>query len=199
MVWDAALVVAVFVVVLAALLAVPITLRFRVDAGRDGQTEAQLVWAFGLVRIRIRDTGARARKSAEARKPVGKHRRRPRRKLHPIHALRHRGFRRRMLKFVADVWRAFRKQDLSVRLRVGLGDPADTGQLWGLVGPIAGLLATIRDAAITVEPDFGDASIEFHTHGSIRLVPLELVYLVLALLLSPSVWQGIKRLRAVEV
>ncbi len=100
-----------------------------------------------------------------------------------------------MFRFVADLWRAIRKQDVNLRIRLGLGDPADTGRLWAVVGPVAGLLANVEEASVEIEPDFMDAVFELESSGEIRLIPLQILYLVVALLLSPPVWLGVKRMR----
>jgi hypothetical protein len=40
-----------------------------------------------------------------------------------------------------------------------------------------------------------DATFELDGSGSIRIIPLQLIVLTLALLLSPPVWQGIRQMR----
>lgn len=82
-----------------------------------------------------------------------------------------------------------------VRIRLGLGDPADTGQLWGLLGPVAALLSNLQGARLELEPEFMDAVFELEGSGTIRFVPLQLLVLVAALMLSPSIWQGVRFMR----
>ena len=94
-----------------------------------------------------------------------------------------------------DIWRAVHKQNLVLRVRIGLGDPADTGRLWALVGPVSGMLATARDASIEIEPEFIDAVFELDSSGNIRVLPLQMVYLMFGLLISPSFWHGFRHLR----
>ena len=88
-----------------------------------------------------------------------------------------------------------RKRNLILRLRIGLGDPADTGRLWGFAGPVAGVLAGTGGASIEIVPEFFDETFELDSSGDIRLVPLQMVYLAAGLLLSPALWQGLKHLR----
>ena len=187
---------AVLVLVVLALLAIPITLTFRLSWARAVQGQVSLHWAFGLVHVRLpspkseSSTAPREKqeRSARATRP-GK----GKTKIRPL--LRHKAFRRRIARFVRDFWRAFDKRDLSLRLRIGLGDPADTGRLWAVVGPVAGMLAGNRDASLAIVPEFNDAAFELNGHGSIRFIPLQLLYLMFALLLSPSIWQGIHQAR----
>ncbi len=82
-----------------------------------------------------------------------------------------------------------------MRIRIGLGDPADTGQLWSIVGPVAGILANSKEVVLEIEPEFFDATFELDGSGNIGIVPLQLIYLIFGVLLSPSVWQGVKQMR----
>jgi len=188
---------AVLVLFLIALLAIPVTLRFQVSWHDGLQDDVRLEWAFGLIRIRIPlkpkpDNGEGKKHGPETRAS-----KRPSRKRGNVFgALRQERFRRRMLRFITDLWQAFHKRDLSLRLRVGLGDPADTGQLWAVVGPTAGLLASIRGASIRIEPEFQDPTFELDTSGSVGFIPLRVLYLSIALLLSPPVWRGLGAMRA---
>ena len=97
---------------------------------------------------------------------------------------------------LSDAWRAIGKRGLDLRLRIGLGDPADTGRLWALVGPLSGYLAASGQAVIAVEPDFVDSVFEARGSGALSVVPLRMLGLVTGLLLSPPVWRGLWRMRA---
>jgi Protein of unknown function (DUF2953) len=99
------------------------------------------------------------------------------------------------MRFVRDLWHVVHKKDVVLRVRIGLGDPADTGQLWAIVGPVAGVLANIQEALIDIEPEFRDATFELDSSGTLRVIPLQVLYMTVALLLSPPVWQGIRQMR----
>ena len=118
-------------------------------------------------------------------------------KYNPLATLRQKSFRQRILRFGRDIWRALRKRNLYLRIRVGLGDPAETGQLWALFGPLSGLLVNIEDASIALEPEFIDAVFELDSSGKISVIPLQLLYLVLGLLCSPPFWRGMQKMRQV--
>jgi len=192
---------AVVLALLVAVLAIPVTLRFDVVWDRTLRQDVTLLWAFGLVRVRLASQAAQAGKrsaessTAERKRPRGK-RAASKRKADVLGALRLQRFRRRIVRFARDLWRAVHKQDVSLRVRLGLGDPADTGQLWAVLGPIAAWLATLREASVTIEPDFFETTLELETHGSIRVIPLEILGTVVALALSPTVWQGVRTMRA---
>jgi len=179
-----------------ALLAIPVALRFDLSWHGTLTQHFEVIWAFGLVRGKLAPPAARA--SADGR--AGRARRtqsaaRPSKRAGVLRALRFRPFRRRILRFVGALWHAIGKEDVRLAVRVGLGDPADTGRLWALLGPCAGLLERVPDIAIGVEPEFQHATLEVDSSGALRLVPLRLLAIVVALAASPSFWRGIRLLR----
>ena len=176
----------VFLLFLVALLAIPVTLTFQLSWPGVSQENALLEWGFGLVKVRVPASEPKAH--SFGKNSYGK-------KTNLLPAVRLKSFRRRIARFIGDLWRAIHKEDLSLRVRVGLGDPADTGQLWAIVGPIAGLLTTVQGAAIAIEPEFSESTFELNSAGSIRLIPLQLIWLTIALLLSPPIWQGLVKMR----
>jgi len=192
----------ILLLLIFALLAIPVALTFQVSWQQDFQGEVILLWLFGLVRVRLPSPQTNAsrtedKKSAKKKK-IGRSKRSPTKKQNVFAAVRQKAFRQRIFRFVRDIWQAIQKKDLSLRVRVGLGDPADTGQLWALVGPVSGLLSNIQQASITIEPDFFESSFELDSSGKLRIIPLQLLYLTFALLLSPPIWQGIKHIRTVK-
>ena len=186
----------IFLFAFIAILAVPVTFTYQVYWRRAFHGSIKLRWLFGLVCMHlplsqsktpataITDDTRKNRKKISARK-----------KTNPIAAIRHKSFRQRMVKFIRDFWHAIHKQNLTLHIRIGLGDPAETGQLWAIVGPVSGYLATLQDASIEIEPEFTDPIFELNSSGNIRIVPLKMVYLTIGLLLSPAVWQGVNYMR----
>lgn len=185
-----------FLLLLIALLAIPVELRFQVRWPQDAANDARLEWAFGLVRIQVSrpESDAATPSDEEQKEEADRPGRSAHKKWNVLAAIRQKPFRRRIFRFIRDVWRAVQKDDVSVRLRIGLGDPADTGQLWATMGPVAGVLSNVREASINIEPDFLDTALDLRSGGNIRVIPLQLIYLTAGLLLSPSVWSGIKEM-----
>ena len=180
----------IVLLLLIALLAIPISFTFHVSWRNALQGRLTLRWLFGLVRIRlpsIQSKPAVPDVEALAKPSAGKD-------TQPLSLLWQSDFRRRMIRFVRDCWHAVQKEEVSLHVRIGLGDPADTGQLWAVVGPAAGVLATVKSASIDIEPDFFDTTLEVDGRGNIRLIPLQVIYLVAALALSPAIWRGIRKM-----
>jgi len=185
----------VVVVLVVALLAVPLTLLFRVSWHGQLEHDVRFVWAFGLVSVQLPSATTRTREPEKKRKRKRRTRAAGRRKPNVLGALRLRRFRRRVLRTLAALWRSLHKEDVAVRLRVGLGDPADTGRLWALLGPLGGVLASARELSVRLEPEFDAATFELDSSGQLRVVPGRLVLVAATLLLSPAFWQGIRTLR----
>jgi len=170
----------------ALLLAVPVELEFSFQNGETHCNYVSLNWLSGIVRIPLTGRADRKPKEQPARKKKKRGRKRK-----SLSLARNVGFRRRLFVFVRRVVRAIRIKVLDVQVRIGLDDPADTGRLWGLVGPLSSLLAGIRQASIRIEPDFAAEVFSLHSCGRIRVIPLEVVVHGLCFLLSPQVIRAI--------
>jgi len=188
---------AIFLLTLGILLAIPLTVQFELSWRQNLIGYVTLFWLFGLVRIRLfpqpRKPPPQNNKQPEQRSRRTKGS--PRSKTHLFTGLQQKAFRRRIIRYLQDCWHAIHKTDLTLRGRVGLGDPADTGQLWAILGPINAMLDNIRSASIRIDPEFTDATLELKSHGRIRLIPLQLCCLTLALMLSPPIWRGLRLMR----
>jgi hypothetical protein len=189
---------------LIALLAVPIELAFRIDRIKQIHGQVNIRWLFGLVRFSMDVPGiARPKKAKEKRKPAAVKESGTRGKrsgsANLFALLKQSSFRRRLLQFIKDLLRATHSQELYLRLRIGLGDPADTGQLWALLGPIAALAANMPSAVVRIEPEFMNPVFEVQSHGKFRLTPLEIIALTIAFVLSsPSLraWRTLRQSKA---
>ena len=182
--------------VLVALLAIPVTLSFQISWQRAFQGKIRVQWAFGLVHVQLPLNQLKSPPpgSEEPAQKINRLERPSRDRMKPLTIIRQSTFRRRITRFIRDCWHAIHKRDISLRVRIGLGDPADTGQLWAVVGPVAGILSTVRDASIEIIPEFFDTTFEVDSSGNIRLIPLQMIYLTAGLLLSPSVWRGVQQM-----
>ncbi|MDD3448904.1 MAG: hypothetical protein PHF72_07730 [Gammaproteobacteria bacterium] len=175
---------------LLALLAVPLELAFSVR--RDGvrrEGRGSLRWLFGLVRVRLGGPGRPAARRPRARRPRrggGGARR-------MLALVQVEGFGSHLLRLARDLFRRIRIQELGLRVRLGLDDPADTGRLWAVVGPLAALPGLRR---ITIEPEFAAGTFELDGRGRIRIVPLRLLSVLLRFALSPVTLRALYATRA---
>ena len=189
--------VVIVLLALIALLAIPVTLTYQVTWRQAFQGDITLQWLFGLVRLQLPLRQPKTPSSSAIKVTQNNHKKSlSGKKSNPIAAIRQKSFRQRIFKFIRDFWHAIQKHNLRLRIRIGLGDPADTGQMWAIIGPVSGMLATIEQASIEIEPEFIDSVFELDSSGNIRIIPLQMIYLAFGLLLSPAIWQGIKQIRA---
>lgn len=197
----ALLVIAVLLGLVVLLLAVPADVAFHFRRIEAFAGEIAVRWLFGLVRFRINVPRAARpkpskpvpkRKAAETRQKPKARGRGP----EVFAVLRQAAFRRRVYRFVKDLVRAAHARDLYLRLRLGLGDAADTGRLWAFVGPLSALAQNVPNAEVRVEPEFVDPVFEFEASGRVLLIPLQFVALAIAFALSPSsirAWRTLRR------
>lgn len=186
----------IFLVALVALLAMPLTLLFRVDWPERRNNDVRVVWAFGLVNVRVSESEDDEDDDDSEPEPdedddqaddddARSHRK-------PLAAIRYRPFRRRVFRFVRELWRAARKEDVFLNVRLGLGDPAETGQLWAWLGPLSAFLMYAGDARVNLVPDFRFQRFDVDTGGRIRVIPLQIIGLALGLAVSPAFWRGLR-------
>ena len=177
--------------VFIALLAIPVTLKFRVGSQGLTENEFEVGWAFGLVRVQIPAEGG----EPETRDETKKRKRSGGASKVSVKLVSNRAARRRMSRYVGDLWRSIGKKDVMIRIRAGLDDPADTGQLWALLGPVSAVFVNIRQLTINLEPSFLGECFEFYGSGFIKFNPLRILSLSLGLLLSPVIWRAVRESR----
>ncbi len=186
----------VFFFLLLALLAIPLTFLFQVSNQGAWHGQVTVIWAFGLLRLNFPIEGdgeaemiEEALREIESERGSGGSTWR-------VSVFRQKKFRRRLLRFLRDLWRAVEKRNLVLRLHIGLDDPADTGRLWAVLGPLAGILGNLKTAKVELQPVFGQAFFFLESRGEVRIVPLQIIFLLVGLVLSVSFWSGLRQMRA---
>ncbi len=187
----------IFLVALIALLAIPVTLVFRVDWPERRNNDVRVVWAFGLVNVRVTESDDEEDDEPEYEEDeeADQDEDDARGKSKPLAAIRYKPFRQRVFRFIRETWRAVRKEDVFLNMRLGLGDPAETGQLWAWLGPISAFLMYAGDARVNLAPDFRFQRFDVDTGGRIRIVPIRIIGLALGLAVSPAFWRGLRLAR----
>lgn len=177
-------VVSVLVLLVLALLAVPVDLRFRLERERSWRGECEIAWLFNLVHTTVTgdgETGSTRERRAKSRKASS----RGPSSTNILDAIRDRRIRRHLVRALRRFIKACRFSDLLLRLRVGLDDPADTGRLLGMTAPVTAALACYDVQAIVIEPDFSKENLQLYGHGKLRIIPVELIWLTLRFTCSP--------------
>ena len=200
---TALLVIVAILALLVLLLAVPFEVAFEVRGMRQFSGQVTIGWLWGLLRFRIPVSGKGG--ADEPHRAAGVRVRRTRRTGHDggkkgnfMAVLRREDFRRQVYRLVRDILRAARLHDLGLQMRLGLGDPADTGRLWAFVGPLNAVAQNLNNARVSIEPEFMEAVMEFDTHGRFRIVPLQLLALATTFALSAPSRRAWRTLRGAD-
>lgn len=193
------LVVAGLLLIVVAALCVPVDLSLRIRRRRRLHARGRARWLFGLVEVPLGRAGEAEEPSATAAEPEDRpadderstpdrKRARGRRRTSParrvLAALRTPGFPGRLVRLLPDLVRRIELRQLRVRMRIGRDDPADTGMLWGLLGPVSAILAA-NGADVVLSPDFQRAVLVMDATAGLRVVPIRLLGGVLGFLLAP--------------
>lgn len=181
-------------VILIFVLCVPLDMTLHADVYGKPKLRLKLSWLFGLVSKEV----TRGKEPKEKKKRV-KEKRKPRegkRRLRDIlEILRTRGLLSQLKRLLRDVLSRLKTRDLIADFRVGLGDPADTGLLFALIGPATFWLNSSLSHQIRVQPSFeGEGVFEGYSHGVVRLRPIQLVIPFLRFAFSIATIRVAKRL-----
>ena len=185
----------ILVAVLIILLAIPVELEFAAQWPSQAPVRVRVHWCFGLVSSKTSlATGWDAKpKAAKGSERKG---RRSSGALKVRKLFAQRRFRVRAYHLVKSLWRAVKKRDVNIRLRLGAGDPAETGRLWAILGPLSGGLQAQRSCTIALVPDFDHAIFEGNASGRLGFSPVRLLAPAIAFVCSPVLWRSIARARA---
>lgn len=183
--------------VMTALLAIPIDAGFALERTEKLRGHVNIRWLFGLARFHIaippppkQPTHKTKAKEKEA------HRRKQRHAPKKIVAiLKQSAFRRRIYRFITRLLRAIHTHNLRLHVCIGLDDPADTGKLWALLGPVSAMATSLRRSEVRIIPEFTSAAFQFKSQGEVRVIPLELIAIIIAFALSPPTLRAWRELR----
>jgi len=167
----------------------------RVDADGRPRFRMRLVWLFGLISKEI----TKAKKKPEEERRVAEGKRKPRKRRVKartiLKILRTRGLLGQVKRLLKDVLRRLKIRDLTADITVGLGDPADTGLLFAVIGPATFFLGSSQVHEIRVRPSFKDEVVfEGYLSGALRLLPIQLVIPFLRFVFSLATIRVVKTL-----
>lgn len=185
------------IVFLVALLAVPLewTFNVRQEAG-ERTSNSHIRWLFGLVRISTKGSPEAKTKPKKPKQSKKEKKPKAKRRHSPLAAVSVEGFVGRVLGLIRKLLSAIHIHHLNLNARLGLGDAADTGRMWGFIGPLSVLLNQPKATRIYIEPEFYDEVFDAQADGRIQVVPLRLVGLILGFLLSLNTLRAYRAMRA---
>jgi hypothetical protein len=153
---------------------VPLDMVLHADTDGKLKFRLKLSWFFGMV---SREFTGKKEKPAGKKKAAGA--RKKRRWLNArmfLKIIRTRGLLKHLKVLLRDALGCFRFRDIAAEFKIGLGDPADTGLLFAVLGPASVFLGSSEMHRINIEPSFADdAFLRGYSHGTVRLRPIRLV------------------------
>ncbi len=166
---------AALAVLVLAVLALPVRLRFRAESEPVRRARVELGLLGGLVPwIGVADSARPRTAKHKPERPKTHKKRRTKARASPRTL-------RRMLRAGPDLLigmlRQIRVERFLVECRFGLADPADTGQLFGMLAPVAygGPWIVGRPAEVTLTPVFDRACLDGRAEIALSVVPLRLL------------------------
>jgi len=169
---------------LVALTLVPLRVDFSIQHGREPPSSAEVRW--GGLRLPERTPAAAA--DASRPKPT---QRTPRRVIR--HVLRTKGLAAAAARLAVRLIQQVQVREARLEVRLGLADPADTGQLWATLAPALAVLSSRSDACISLTPEFSRPCCELAGRANLQVIPARLLLAVGRTLLSLPPWRALWR------
>ena len=173
-----------FLMILSFIL--PVDIIFSLQSSPSFARRISVRLMFGLIRLPIPSRFIRSPFRRPSRRKEYRGRRSQSRLRRFMILFKGKGFFRRVLRFISDMYRAVHIRILSLYCVLGLDDPADTGRLWAVIGPISNIIADLYLPDILIEPDFTAETFFVEGKGEIRVIPVRILYIVTLFLMSPS-------------
>jgi hypothetical protein len=190
--WVIAVLASLAVLLLLAL-CVPLNTVVHADMYGKPKVRLRLSWLFGLVSKEITGEKEKPAEKKRAGKAKKKRWRVDTRIISRI--LSTKGLLRQLIELLKGVFSCFKFRDLVADLKIGLGDPADTGLLFAIIGPATAVFGSSHRHQIRLEPSFGDdAILQGYSHGKIRLHPVRLVPPLMKFTFSITTIKAVKTL-----
>ncbi len=180
---------------LLLLLVVPVDIHIHINKEAAFHSLVRVRWLFGLITKEIKNQKKPRRAKSEARKKKKKAKKKRGKNIRLIFALlRTRGLIPALTRFLWNILRQIHIRELKIELRLGMGDPGETGMLFGLMGPLLLNTRTLLPLDIQIKPDFLNASLHGNCQATIRLIPIQFIMAFVILLASPTTVRVIKTL-----
>lgn len=194
-------------VLLALLLLIPVDLEGRVARGGDRpETRLRIGWLFGRLQRDLFRGGERepskawgekappaeeeeGKEEEGEREDEGERRGRSSPRI-ALELLRTRGFLRSLGDLLRGLFGAVQVQSLRIDLSVGLSDPADTAEAFGLMMAVLMPLEAVTPLRSQVAPSFSEERLAGSAEGVLRIAPIKIVPPLARFVLSPPAWRA---------
>jgi len=175
------------------LLAMPFDVGYRLKKDDSFSLRLSIAWAYGLLSKQLDQIPEKPKQEISGTKKMPRKQRRSGKvNFKAVMAfMRCPGMSASLLRLARNMWRQLRIHQLSLHLTFGLDDPADTGLLFGTLAPALILNDRLTRFDLQVQPDFSQPTLLAESRGQLRLIPLTIIGVMIAFLLSPTCWRGL--------
>lgn len=159
-----------FLLFVLILLSIPVDLGFYLKKDETLEYQAELCLLFGLLTI---DMTQKTRKITLPKKQKKE------KNLHLSSLVESKRFIKQLMRLIKDIFHELQIKELRMHWHFGLGDPADTGMLLGLLQP-----ALLPWKNATLSGDFQEAVLEGYCKAEVRIFPIRILGYMLAFIFS---------------
>lgn len=145
---------------LLVLLALPVELSLQLEKEETFDFRARLHLLFGLVSVDLSEIAKKTKKKTPPKKQKET-------KPHPAKLPRGKMSLKRVTRLIRSLRRSLQIKELTLHGRIGLGDPACTGMLMGVLQPLL-----LPAQHMTLVADYQEAVFEGRFTARLRLVPI---------------------------
>ncbi|MBN2240131.1 MAG: DUF2953 domain-containing protein [Dehalococcoidales bacterium] len=173
------------------LLCIPVEVRMIVDTSSDKPVRVRGSWLFGLVK-----------KDISGRRPSGKPKTQAKPGRYSPDSLtgifeRISNISRRAAGLIRDVYRQVSFGNIQGAFEIGIDDPAETGMVFAVLGPVNAMLNTLPGYNVSLVPSFdGTDKLEGNLSGKASIMPVRLIFPLLRFGLSPEILRAGKDMAA---
>lgn len=173
-------------------LCVPLDAKLSINTSEKPRFRLRLELFFGLIGKDL----PREKKKPEAKREAAQEKRKKKRKIDfrtILKILRTRGLLKQIKNLVKGILGQFQIRELTVNLKLGLEDPADTGLVFALIGSTMSFLNLPPRYQISLQPSFDDEAVfEGYLSGVLRLQPVRLAVPLLRFIFSLTTLRVVK-------
>jgi len=188
--------IAILLGLIIVVLAIPFEFTFNIQRRESFPSLVTVRWLFGIVTFDVLRPQKTLAKGQQHKKRAKKKTKKKRKNIgNAKELIWNARFRQRLILFVKDIFKSVHISAFNLRLQLGLDDPADTGRLWAFMGPLSIWLSNLSNTKVQLQPDFQNEVVFLSTNGTVRVIPLEIIFTVSAFLLSPITINAIRATR----
>jgi hypothetical protein len=182
-------IIAGIIVFIVLLMCIPVETTISMDTESGKRYSLVMSWMFGLIK---KDMGERRLKKAkELKRPGKKKRLLSRFDIDFVSQIINAGgMIKRFKDFITGIYKLIKIKEITGDIVVGLEDPAYTGMLFAVIGPVNALLNLHPRYNVSIRPFFDDENIlEGNLYGNVKVQPIRLVSPAIKLAVSREVRQ----------